>query len=83
MRLDRLSRRTAPLLLLAAAACATPQPSEPPPLWLGADLSYVNEMEDCGAVFRKAGNPVDPFRLFAEEGANLVRVRIWNDAEWT
>jgi arabinogalactan endo-1,4-beta-galactosidase len=40
-------------------------------------------MEDCGAVYRKNGNPVDPFQLFADEGANIVRVRIWNDARWT
>lgn len=52
-------------------------------LYLGADLSYVNEVEDCGAVFRKGGKPVDPFKLFAAEGANIVRVRIWNDATWT
>ena len=83
MRDSPLNRRAAPFLAFAAAACATPQPPEAPPLWLGADLSYVNEMEDCGAVFRKDGEPVDPFRLFAAEGANLVRVRIWNDAEWT
>ena len=83
MRDSPLRRRAAPLLALAAAACATPQPPGAPPLWLGADLSYVNEMEDCGAIFRKDGERVDPFRLFAAEGANLVRVRIWNDAEWT
>ena len=35
-------------LLLAAQAPV-------PPLYLGADLSYVNEMEDCGAVYGKAG----------------------------
>lgn len=52
-------------------------------LYLGADLSYVNEMEDCGAVFRKDGRAVDPFALFSAEGANIVRVRIWNDAKWT
>lgn len=52
-------------------------------LYLGADLSYVNEMEDCGAVYRKNGKQVDPFKLFAAEGANLVRVRIWNNATWT
>lgn len=51
--------------------------------WFGADLSYVNEMEDCGAVFREHGQAVDPFELFARRGANLVRVRLWNDAEWT
>jgi arabinogalactan endo-1,4-beta-galactosidase len=49
----------------------------------GVDLSYVNEMEDCGAVYRENGEATDPFALFAEHGANLVRVRLWNDAEWT
>ena len=74
-------------LALAAAGCAplpSPQSAAPSrPLYLGADLSYVNEMEDCGAVFRKDGRQVDPFALFKAEGANLVRVRIWNDAKWT
>ena len=49
----------------------------------GVDLSYVNEMEDCGAVFREDGEVKDPYSLFAEHGAGLVRVRLWNDAEWT
>ena len=71
-------------MAMLVAGCATPgtQP-QGTPLYLGADLSYVNEMEDCGAVFRKGGQAVDPFRLFADEGANIVRVRIWNDAAWT
>ena len=51
----------------------------PPPLYRGSDLSYVNEMEDCGAVFRSEGRAKDPFQIFAEKGNNLVRVRIWND----
>lgn len=52
-------------------------------LYLGADLSYVNEIEDCGAVFRKHGKPVDPFKLMHQSGGNLVRVRLWNNATWT
>ena len=68
-------------LLLATAFGAVH--AEVPKLYLGADLSYVNEVEDCGAVFRKDGKKVDPFKLFAAEGANIVRVRIWNDATWT
>jgi arabinogalactan endo-1,4-beta-galactosidase len=55
----------------------------PPPLYLGADLSYVNEMEDCGAVYRRNGRRADPFALLKAAGGNLVRVRIWNDAKWT
>jgi arabinogalactan endo-1,4-beta-galactosidase len=44
----------------------------------GADLSYVNEMEDCGAVYRNAGEPADPFVLFRSRGCDLVRVRLWH-----
>jgi len=51
--------------------------------YFGADLSYVNEMEDCGAVYRQNGEATDPFELFAQKGANLIRVRLWNDADWT
>ncbi len=53
------------------------------PFYFGADLSFVNELEDCGAVWRENGKPVDPMVLFQQHGANLVRVRIWVDAEWT
>lgn len=53
------------------------------PFYVGADLSYVNEMEDCGAVYRDHGRPVDPFAMMKAKGGNIVRVRIWNDAKWT
>lgn len=49
----------------------------------GADLSYVNELEDCGASYRVKGKKIDPFTLFAQKGAQLVRVRLWHDADWT
>lgn len=51
--------------------------------YTGADLSYVNEMEACGATYRDKGKKVDPFALFASRGAQLVRVRLWHDAQWT
>jgi arabinogalactan endo-1,4-beta-galactosidase len=77
-------RRAAAILLLAVTAQAGERPAKPAGgLYLGADLSYVNEMEDCGAVYRKNGKPVDPYQLLAAEGGNIVRVRIWNDAKWT
>ena len=50
--------------------------------YFGADLSYVNEMEDCGAVFREAGEPKDPYTIFADNGANLVRLRLWHTPSW-
>ncbi len=74
-----------PLALLAASpTLAGPLAAKPKGgLYLGADLSYVNEMEDCGAVYRSGGKPVDPFALMQAKGGNIVRVRIWNDAKWT
>lgn len=69
---------------VALLAVATPAFAQTvPPFYFGADLSYVNEMEDCGAVYRVGGEARDPYRIFADAGTNLVRVRIWNDAEWT
>ncbi len=49
----------------------------------GVDLSYVNQVEDHGGKFRVKGVEADPFRIFREHGANTVRVRLWNNPEWT
>ena len=59
-----------------------------PPLensfYYGADLSYVNEMKDCGATYKDANNITkDPYVIFKEAGCNLVRVRIWHNPTWT
>lgn len=71
-------------VLAAPTAMAGPEAAPPPSgLYLGADLSYVNEMEDCGAVYRSGGKRVDPFALLAQKGGNIVRVRLWNDPDWT
>ncbi|WP_129648777.1 glycoside hydrolase family 53 protein [Peristeroidobacter agariperforans] len=75
----KLARWAALFMVLTGSAWA----SAPQGYYLGADLSYVNEMEDCGVVYRVAGKPADPFVLLKSRGANLVRVRLWNDAEWT
>lgn len=57
--------------------------SETPDFYFGVDLSYVNEMDDCGAVYRENGEVRDPFALFADHGANLVRARLWHNPDWT
>jgi arabinogalactan endo-1,4-beta-galactosidase len=54
-----------------------------PRFYFGVDLSYTNEMEDCGAVYRENGEPRDPFALFHDHGANLVRARLWHNPDWT
>ncbi|WP_158548489.1 glycoside hydrolase family 53 protein [Parvularcula marina] len=73
------------ILLASSALCLVScgGQAEETRLYLGADLSYVNEMEDCGAVYRDDGREVDPYELFAEKGANLVRLRLWHTPDWT
>ncbi|MDO9338341.1 MAG: glycosyl hydrolase 53 family protein [Caulobacter sp.] len=70
------------LAMLAPTVGWTQTPAAKGP-WFGADLSFVNEMEDCGAVFREKGVKKDPYVIFREHGANLVRIRLWNDPDWT
>lgn len=54
----------------------------PDTLYFGADLSYVNEMQDCGASYSYK-DLSDPYEIFAASGHNLVRVRLWNNPDWT
>lgn len=52
--------------------------------YYGADLSYVNEMEDCGAIYKNSeGVAQDPYAIFKNEGTNLVRLRLWHNPTWT
>lgn len=77
---------SARLLLLALAmsfGTATLSQDAGPAFYFGVDLSYVNEMQDCGAVYRVDGVERDPFELLAEQGANLVRARLWHNPDWT
>ncbi|HLA55030.1 MAG TPA: glycosyl hydrolase 53 family protein [Flavobacterium sp.] len=50
-------------------------------IYLGGDLSYVNEIEECGAFFKDKGIKKDPFTLFRDKGCNLVRVRLWHNPQ--
>ena len=60
-----------------------PEVVETPKFYLGADLSYVNEMLDCGGIYRDQGIVKDPYTIFAERGTNIVRVRLWHNPTWT
>lgn len=78
--------RLLPLLLAAVSTATRAGPVAPAPrgnAYLGADMSFVNEMEDCGALYRLHGKVIDPFVLLKKEGGNLVRVRIWVNPTWT
>ena len=78
------------LLLFFFMCCSSVEQNESSPYlvddtyYLGADLSYVNEMEDCGAIYRNSsGTAQDPYTIFREANANLVRLRLWHTPNWT
>lgn len=50
--------------------------------YFGADMSYVNEMEDCGAKFHERGIAKSPYEIFENYNCNLVRLRLWNNPNW-
>ena len=49
---------------------------------MGVDLSYVNQVEDYGGVYKDSGKIKDPFRIMRDHGANTVRVRLWHSPTW-
>jgi arabinogalactan endo-1,4-beta-galactosidase len=77
----RLTART----LFGGAALVTllSQPAAARELYFGADLSFANEMDDCGVVYRENGKPKDVYALFKEHGANVTRVRLWTEGNST
>jgi arabinogalactan endo-1,4-beta-galactosidase len=70
-------------IAMLATALSVSAADTKPQRFAGVDLSYVNEVESCGAQYRLHGKVRDPYELFAESGANLVRLRLWNDPTWT
>jgi arabinogalactan endo-1,4-beta-galactosidase len=70
------------LAVLLLSSCQSSTEPEPP-FYFGVDLSYANEMDDCGAVYRENGELRDVYELFSDHGANLVRARLWHNPDWT
>lgn len=50
--------------------------------YFGVDLSYVNEMEDCGADFKENSVSKDVYKIFAAHNCDLVRLRLWHTPSW-
>ncbi len=72
------------VLVLALGCKSTKDPKEAESIFYqGGDLSYVNEMLDCGAEYRHNGEIVNPYKLFGEKGANISRLRLWHTPDWT
>ena len=49
---------------------------------MGVDLSYVNQIEDHGGVYRDSAQVRDCFKILKDHGANTVRVRLWHTPTW-
>jgi arabinogalactan endo-1,4-beta-galactosidase len=51
------------------------------PFYNGVDLSYLPQAESTGFQYRasKDGDVGDAVKIVAANGANIVRLRIWND----
>lgn len=77
------------LFLVLIAGCKKNTPTVSPAnipsssFVLGADLSYCNELEDCGVIYSVNGKEKDPYNIFKEAGANTVRIRLWHTPNWT
>jgi arabinogalactan endo-1,4-beta-galactosidase len=50
---------------------------------MGADLSYVNQILDHGGVYKDSGTVTDPYLIFKNNGANVVRFRLFHTPTWT
>ncbi len=48
----------------------------------GADLSYTNTILEKGGEYRNTeGVLIDPYQYFSEQGAKMVRLRLWHTPE--
>jgi arabinogalactan endo-1,4-beta-galactosidase len=54
-----------------------------PSFYIGADLSYTNELEDTGVSYTENGVTKDLYSLINSYGANMVRLRLWHNPTWT
>ena len=87
-----MKKLTAFILALLCAAAVLPAAAEeeglyiravenlPEDFLMGMDVSSVLSLEASGVTFRdQQGATRDLFSILAENGVNLIRVRVWND----
>ena len=49
----------------------------PPPFWRGVDVSFLPQLEEAGAEFYDQDVAQDALAVFAGQGINSVRLRVW------
>jgi len=45
----------------------------------GADVSFLEQVEDGGGIYTEGGEPRDALDIFRDHGFNFIRLRIWLD----
>ena len=45
----------------------------------GADISYLQQIEDNNGIFKENGIPGDPVIMLKNHGINTIRIRLWNN----
>ncbi|MFN8253470.1 MAG: glycosyl hydrolase 53 family protein [Ferruginibacter sp.] len=49
---------------------------------MGADLSFVNQIEDYSGIYKVNGKQQEVYSIFKANGCNNVRVRLWCNPQW-
>jgi arabinogalactan endo-1,4-beta-galactosidase len=81
------------LILIILSSCKDEGKKDPDPIdkvfytaeqfAMGVDLSYVNQILDHGGTYKDSGKIEDPYEIFRNNGANVVRFRIFHTPDWT
>ena len=45
----------------------------------GADVSFLQQIEDNGGIFRVNGTAEDPLQILKDHNINFIRLRLWNN----
>jgi arabinogalactan endo-1,4-beta-galactosidase len=67
------------LVFWGGASTVESDPGESPkPILLGADVSFLDQLEENGAVYTTQGNPGEAMAILRAYGFNSVRLRLWH-----
>ena len=89
--MDRMNWRIL-LLLIIVHTLGSCQNDSPDPgsgggnfeeFYFGADLSYVNQVQDHGGSYSQLGVNKSPYKIFKDNGTKIVRLRLWHNPTWT
>jgi arabinogalactan endo-1,4-beta-galactosidase len=72
---DSTPRKILFLSLLLCAPLLFPQTE----FLKGADISFLQQIEDHGGIYKENGVACDPITILKNHGINIIRIRLWNN----